>query len=277
MSFGTSLTGGDLVEINGNHVALFAQGYREICPECTGTGYRPGYAFSDQGRCWPCNYSGLRPGKFRTAVEMDRLFRTRVTRAANAAKKAAEKWAVAKAEYYTWLAARPEIAAIAAEFGNVGYCGHGSDCYWELCDINSYNARQGIAPLLLELAGYASLRVITDAQAALLVKLAAEHAAKLAERAIAAQKAAERAWLGEEGAKITVTGTLTSVRHIDGDYGYSTLYKVTTAAGDVATWFRSGYHEAQEGAAITLTGQVKKLNESEKWGKETVLTRCKIS
>ena len=72
-------------------------------------------------------------------------------------------------------------------------------------------------------------------------------------------------------------GTLAKPVWLDGTYGTTTIYKLTTTDGNTVTWFRTGFHEFEAGATVTLTGTVKKLSESEKYGKETVLTRCKVS
>jgi hypothetical protein len=42
-------------------------------------------------------------------------------------------------------------------------------------------------------------------------------------------------------------------------------------------WFATGLHEYQSGDEVLVSGTVKDRNEHEKYGKQTILTRCKIS
>ncbi len=258
----TARRNGTVVQIKGGtldgHLIACLNGntYREICGDCDGTGYRPGYDFSDNGRCWPCNYSGL--GKSigtHSITELMKILERRAYGAAYRLRKAEEKATVAKAGHAEWYAANPEIHAV-VDMAR---------------DINEFNDEH--SPLLLELAWRAAIKELTEKQVALLVKLTAEHEDKLAKRTA---RDDVQVWIGEVGEKVTVTGTLAPIKHIESDWGTSTLYKLTTAEGCVVTWFRSGYH-TEDSETITLTGRVKKLAESEKFGKETVLTRCRVS
>lgn len=81
-------------------------------------------------------------------------------------------------------------------------------------------------------------------------------------------------WLGSVGAKIEVTGKVASLRHIEGQYGVTTLLVVESGT-NVVKWFASGVKEFEIGAAIRLAGTVKAHDEY-KDRKETVLTRCKV-
>jgi hypothetical protein len=277
----TTLSGHPAIE--GIEIARFGGGtnpttYREICSTCRGTGFRPEYAGVYGGQCFYCNATGL--GKVYgtgTALEVARKIKTRVQAAARRDAKRVAKIDAERTAHRVWLDANPEIAAIAAEFGNIGRCEHGWDCGRENCYIAAQEARDLVDPTLLSVASQALCRPISPTQEILLVQLVAENTRRVAAREAKAAKVAERGWVGQQGEKVSVTGVLTFAKHIESHFGTSTLYKVTTAEGDVASWFRTGYHEAEQGATITLTGTVKKCEQSDKYGKETVLTRCKIS
>lgn len=259
--------------IEGREIARFGTTYREICDTCQGTGFRPEYAGIHGGQCYYCTGSGL--GKVAgtgTALELARKLRTRAQAADRRAAKRAEKQAQAATDYVNWLAANPEVREIADRFGHLDNCEHGGDCQHDACWTRRQANRRSHAPLLLELASYAAHRVITDKQVDLLIQLVIDHAER-----VAAREATERKWLGAEKEKVAVTGTLGKPYHSESDWGTSTLYKVTTADGDVASWWRPGFHEYEAGTTVTLTGTVKKLRETEAHGKETQLTRCKVS
>lgn len=94
------------------------------------------------------------------------------------------------------------------------------------------------------------------------------------EQAIARRTTVASRWLGTVGAKIEVVGKVASLRHIDGQYGVSTLL-VIESDGNVVKWFASGEKEFEIGAQIRLAGTVKAHDEY-KGRKETVVTRCKV-
>ncbi len=276
--------------IEGREVARFGQTYREICEHCEGTGYRPGYGYSDGSRCWPCNYSGLIGRKFGsgTALELARKLRDRAraaerrdaARAAVNARREVERAAGLAA----WTAANGHLAETVAKFSPFLACEHWSltsgPCYREVCEAARYAAEEIYFPELLQLAYTARWRALDGEETARLEALAARQAERDAKRLAAEVRTAAKKHLGQVGEKITVTGTLAKSIFFESNFyggSGSTLYKLTTAEGDTVTWFRTGFHSFDGGEAITLTGTVKALKETEKYGKETQLTRCKIS
>lgn len=264
--------------MEGVEIARFGERYREICDTCQGSGFRPEYAGIFGGQCFYCKGSGLR--ELIGAGDPGELVKVLVRRAKSRERYAAKreaKFAAAAAAHKVWLVENPHIREIADRFGSLTHCEHEADCYREPCQEKAREVRNTHDPLLLELAGYASCRLITEAQTELLIKVAAEHEVRAAAHAVKTAKVAERKYLGAVGEKVAVTGTLAKPWWSEGDYGTSTLYKLTTAEGDVVTWFRTGFHEFEAGATVTLTGAVKKLRETKEYGKETQLTRCKIS
>lgn len=292
-AFGLNQVIGETVRIvgveymEGVEIARIGDSYRELCYTCDASGFRPEYAGIFGGTCFYCKGSGLHQliGSG-TVAELAKVLVRRAKARDRAAAKREAKWAAAKAAHAAWLIANPAIADIAARFGRITSCEHElaafaiaeyRECYREECNERISEIRDTHDPILLELAGAATCRVITDAQVRLLGKLVIQHAARVAAREAKAVKVAERKWLGAEKEKISATGTLAKPHHSESDWGSSTLYKLTTTEGDVVSWWRSGYHEFEAGARVTLTGTVKKLTDSEKYGKETVLTRCKVA
>jgi len=94
------------------------------------------------------------------------------------------------------------------------------------------------------------------------------------EQAVARRTTVASRWLGAVGTKIEVTGKVASLRHIDGEWGVTTLL-VVESEGNVVKWFASGEKEFAIGSSIRLAGMVKAHDEY-RGRKETVLTRCKV-
>lgn len=238
--------------------------YYELCDHCDGTGYRPGYGFVDSGRCWPCGYSGL-AGKPVDAQGMSRRIRTRATRLANQRRKIEERAAAAKLAHAAWFAALPQatrdiIASITAA----------------TTDPFAWERGESIEP---EWAGYPQRVVYLAWQATNHEKSAAELAeivrafdTKVRREAAAAT----RTFLGAEKERVEFTGKVVFTKVIEGYYGSTTLVKFETADGNVATWFASGFQDVQRDQRFTVKGTVKALEDSEKYGKQTILTRCKL-
>jgi len=274
--------------LEGFYIAQFAQGFYGLCAACDGTGYRPGYGFSDSGRCWPCNYSCL--AKKVGEGSLEELVKVLTRRAKDKARRDAARKAkldaeTAKAEAAlgAWSATHPELAEAAVKFVALGFCSHMSPgsapCHEDRCLYSEahYAIRETHADSLFALAWTATWRALDERETADFAFEVERQAKRDAARVAREAANAAKKWLGAVGEKLTVTGTLGKVFHFEGGYGTSTLYKVTTAEGDVVTWFRSGYYTPEEGITVTLTGTVKKLAETEKYGKETQLTRCKVS
>jgi len=254
---------GAVVEIGGHTLAQFGETYREICEACNGTGYRPGYEFVDSGRCWPCGYTGLRKlvGKG-TAAELVKVFarRARQKELRDAKRRAAD--ALAAAAHRTWAAANPDVtnAAIAVRVTD--------EAFGEGYGKRPYSA------LLVSLAYKAGHTILTDKQTAALLDMYAEENTRTVQRAAAA--AAKREWIGAVGDRVTYTGAIVYTTTSENDYGVSTLYKVTTAEGNTVAWWRSGHHDVALGTVLTIKATVKKLTETQEYGKETQVTRGKI-
>lgn len=224
--------------------------YMSLCWACNGTGYRPGYEFSDSGRCWPCGHTGVH--KVIGQGTLEELVKALIQRAKARARYAEKKKREAEekqAAHAQWLAARPEVRALMETVTGQ------PDKRWDA--------------LLLDLVAQAGHRVLSDAQLDLVVKLYDQDRTWQA-------AVSERRWLGHVKDKITVTGTLVFTKIYENAYGYSTLYTVNTADGNQASWWRTGSHVEQRGAKVTLKGTIKALNDDPKHGKQTVLTRCKI-
>lgn len=239
--------------------------YYELCADCDGTGYRPGYEFIDEGRCWPCSYTGL-SGKPATAEGIARRVKARATREAKREAARLAKVAAARAEHTAWYAALPAEARTAIE----AVVAATSNPF-----LYEYQGGE------LEEAGYTTRTVTLAWQASDHVRSTGEVAEVVREynrRIAQAAKAAASTWMAAEGAKVTFTGRVVYVRAIEGYYGTTTLVKFEdVATGQVATWFASGFKDINRDEVVRVTGTVKKLEESDKYGKQTVLTRCKLA
>jgi hypothetical protein len=77
-----------------------------------------------------------------------------------------------------------------------------------------------------------------------------------------------------EGSKIEVKATIAMVKEVNSSFGTSLLVKFVTVDGYPLTSFYSGKGEFNPGAAVTLKGTVKCLEEN-KFGKCVMLTRIK--
>jgi hypothetical protein len=65
-----------------------------------------------------------------------------------------------------------------------------------------------------------------------------------------------------------------------GYYGTTTIVAMVSEDDDYQypmVWFATGSHELKPGEMVTVSGSVKDRNEHPKYGKQTILTRCKIS
>lgn len=102
-----------------------------------------------------------------------------------------------------------------------------------------------------------------------------------ARRKAEAQKAETGAsdYIGEVGKRITVNAVIKSRYDFKVQYGWKEdIMRIYTfiADGNVLVWKTTGYIDAENGSAVTLTGTVKEHSEY-KGTKQTVLTRCKVS
>lgn len=107
------------------------------------------------------------------------------------------------------------------------------------------------------------------------LETAAEREARETRRAAEREAAAASQHIGEPGEKVEISGTIGAIRYLDGMYGTTILYTITTEQGNVVKWFASRAALGDdEGVAVHLKGTVKKHDE---WqgSQSTVLTRCK--
>lgn len=102
------------------------------------------------------------------------------------------------------------------------------------------------------------------------------------------RKAREARWAAEKEAtkgseyianvgdkKVRVEGEISAIRYIEGQYGTTVLYTITTAEGNLVKWFASREALGEEtGVQVTIEGTVKAHDEYQ-GVKSTVLTRCK--
>lgn len=110
------------------------------------------------------------------------------------------------------------------------------------------------------------------------LETADERAAKEAQWAAEkADRNAEKAgseYLGKEGEKVTLKGTVTSIRYIPGDFGTTVLYSIRTIDGNAVKWFASSEALGDvEGVEVHLTAKIKNTEEYQ-GTKQTVITRA---
>lgn len=96
------------------------------------------------------------------------------------------------------------------------------------------------------------------------------------QRAVEKKHAVTSQFVGTEKGKLTTLVTVTKVTYIDGQYGTIAATNMIDAQGNKLVWFNSGNVEMAEGHQYQLTGTVKEHKADEKYGKSTVLTRCKV-
>lgn len=110
-------------------------------------------------------------------------------------------------------------------------------------------------------------------------RMTGEQARKKLEAEQRAQQRASVQFAGEVGEKLTVTGTVTRLRAVEGSYGYqpkTSLLIILEGGGVVAKMFTTAAWawEIEQGDGITVTGVVKD-HEDYQGIKQTVLTRPK--
>jgi hypothetical protein len=102
-----------------------------------------------------------------------------------------------------------------------------------------------------------------------------------AERAEKAAGRKEKVFVGSAKERLkNLTVRVVRVRYTEGYYGTKTIVAMELAVGDeqVAplTWFASGSLEFEEGAEYTFTGTVKEHKDDARFGKQTIVNRCKL-
>lgn len=95
------------------------------------------------------------------------------------------------------------------------------------------------------------------------------------------QRTADKAdsFLGEVKEKIGFTGTVLRVNWRESIYaesGSAPVYTFRTEDGHEATWFSSKDLELEQGDKVNVTGTIKSLDDHPRFGKSTIITRCKV-
>lgn len=122
--------------------------------------------------------------------------------------------------------------------------------------------------LAADLVGPRQLGLVASALAAYARLTEADAKAKAAEKV-----GVVNGWVGKEGEKVTVTGTITKAMKVTSDWGTSVLVLVQTDKGLVKMFTSAAWAwEVKEGEEITLAGKIKALD-TYQGVKQTVLTR----
>lgn len=93
--------------------------------------------------------------------------------------------------------------------------------------------------------------------------------------------AAQSEFVGEVGKRAVFTVTIARIVELRDRYAYNDatkpLYLMLDAAGNSLKWFASGWTaDVVQGGTYEIKGTVKAHDDDEKFGKATVLTRCKV-
>lgn len=254
-TFGTGNVKGERVTILGREFAHIGNTFYTICDACSGTGYRPGYGYSDGSRCWPCGYLGImkRFAITGTLDEATKVVAKRVKAAAARVAKNMKNAKVAADAHRAWMDANPLFTTITNAV---------------LADEYAFS------PLLRELAlKLNSGNPLTPAQLDLMETMYTRESERKSSQAAAN---ADKTWIGTVGEKVTVTGTVTYTKAFDGDYGVSTLVRIATAEGNYVSWYAKGVSELEKDATVTIAGKVKTHRDSPEYGKETKLFYVKL-
>jgi hypothetical protein len=227
--------------------------YWPTCRRCGGAG-NVGYYWVSGGRCFDCGGRGTIARKAMTEEQArTRAQQLNRSRDARIAKKEGERQAVVQARHEArerFEREHPEVSA-------------------RLRGITSDRGFLAAMREALEVSG-----TLTEKQLAATVKALADQAAR---EAVQAERSLLGRFLGEEGDKVTVSGTIESLVEIEGQYGTSRLVvlvtdqQVTVKTFSTARWV----WEVEKGQSITLSGTIKK-NETYKDVPASVLTRCKL-
>ena len=78
------------------------------------------------------------------------------------------------------------------------------------------------------------------------------------------------------GDKVEVVATVNMVKEVQSAFGTSRLVKLVTADGFPLTTFTSGASDFTPGSIVKVKGSVKALDDNPRFGRATVLTRCKV-
>jgi hypothetical protein len=78
------------------------------------------------------------------------------------------------------------------------------------------------------------------------------------------------------GDKVELTASIVLVKEVFSTFGTSRLIKLVTADGFPLTTFNSGQGDFITGTTVKVKGTVKSLDDNPRFGKATVLTRCKV-
>jgi hypothetical protein len=253
---------GTIVLVGGER---FAQGrtgtlYRE-CWKCRNfSGFLPEYAGIYAGECFGCRGAGY-SASVETEAKAVSLAKRRITDQARRDRKRADQAAAKVSVRDAWAAAHPEVASALAEV----LADRSDDGY---AALDAWNEKWG--GFVTSLAQQSTYKALTAAQAAAVLPAVTE--AKAAAEAAADVASRQRYLDATEGAKVTVTGTVTVATSFERTAfnGYSTEYVALvivegTDAFEGVTFKMMGQakalREAERGQVVELTGTVKRFAE----------------
>lgn len=262
--------------------------YIRVCEACDGTGYRSEYANIAGGACFPCVEGGS-VGKPNTLGYFKAMLRRRAATALVAAHQikltAQDRRVQAEQGRAAILEANPDFAKAMADFEALAQTKAPAPTatmrYSDDADEAAYHARregmERVSPLLARL--WADFQTVTHYRTVKPSLFLAEW-----DKVVARQ---QQAWVGGEGQTLTLEVTVTKVTPVETQYGYNNLIIATPTGNACAPlkWFSSAkwirdleealLPDAVEAVTVTITGTVKAHEESDDYGRETMLARVK--
>jgi hypothetical protein len=91
----------------------------------------------------------------------------------------------------------------------------------------------------------------------------------------------EKDFIGNTGERLRdQVVTVKGIHYFEGNYGLTTIVRMEATLSDTTvapiTWFASGEKDFEEGAEYKLTGTIKKHDTHDRYGRQTLVNRCKL-
>jgi hypothetical protein len=254
---------GQLVTVNADDFVLVGKNLWTLCYRCSPTlSGSVSWSSLDASVCWGCGGSGVHK-KVGTVEEAVKVARKREQGRASRERAKARRAAAEAEAFKVWAAGHEQLVATLAPQGKA--YAFGEECWVRgaLCDF-ALRVFHG--------------KALSDKQVAYAEALVAEQQEAAVE---AAAVAAKQHYVGEVGAKVTVTGTVVVAYFLEAqNYGWAsrTLFVVEgTGADEGATvkWVTSAAVDMGRGDEVELTATVK-AHEQYEGTPQTVVTRAKV-
>lgn len=253
--------------------ALVNGAYVELCKRCDGTGSYPSSEW--HGICFGCSGTGQSDKWFGTVTLVDKAMVTWGRGVRTASNKAQAKYDARQAEIAAWRDAHTDLvtwvnALVPTETIEIDGWQYGHAAGTVLTQENFTQFGTTAAPMIDSVRQGGDLSKGETAYLTKVMESATTRAANDTSR-----------YAGDVKAKVTMTGTVSHVKGVEGVYGFSLLIIVTGTGADegitVKTYTTSKTAESLEsGDAVTVSATVKG-HETFACRKTTVITRAKFA